>query len=162
MKHRAKCNLFFALIVVTGILGMFVFFDLPLSLQIYPATVMAILVVAKLIADAIDFKFGKEELEKNGNGNQEEIFKLEQEVRECNPYILVILSVWLAIIGIKHFNLLPSMFFMKVIEKFLMAMLMLLAILVTFSYVGTKVLKNRRLPGIKPLRKQNGSKGINK
>lgn len=139
--------------MLTGILSAFVFFDLPEELRIYPASLMVVLIAIKLITDAVTFKFGKKELEMNGK--TEEIFKLEQEVRDCNPYILAVLLIWLGIIGIRHFQLLPPMILIRFIEKFTMAMLMILAILVTFSYVGTKVFKNGRLPGMKALTKQN-------
>ncbi len=160
MKSKVKCTLFFVLIMLTGILSAFVFFDLPEELRIYPATLMAVLITIKLITDAVTFRFGKKEPEKNGK--TEEIFKLEQEVRDCNPYILAVLLIWLGIIGIRHFQLLPPMIIVRFVEKFTMAILMILAILVTFSYVGTKVFKNGRLPGMKTLTGRNGFNHLNK
>lgn len=160
MKSKVKCTLFFVLIMATGILSAFVFFDLSEELRIYPASLMAVLVIIKLITDAVTFNFGKKELEKNGR--TEEIFKLEQEIRDCNPYILAVLLIWLGIVGIRHFQLLPPMILIRFVEKFAMGILMILAILVTFSFVGTKVFKNGALPGMRALKNLNRINDSNK
>ena len=160
MKSKLKCTLFFIVIMATGILSAFVFFDLPVELRIYPASLMAVLIATKLITDAVTFNFNKKELEKNGK--TEELFKLEQEIRDCNPYILAVLLIWLGIMGVRHFHLLPPMIVVRFIEKFAMAIMMILAILVTFSFVGTKVFKNGRLPGMKALTKHNNINNLNK
>lgn len=160
MKSKVKPTLFFIIIMTIGILSATVFFDLPEEMRIYPATLMAILIAIKLATDAVTFKAGKEELEKNGK--TEEIFKLEQEIRNCNPCILAVLLIWLGIIGIRYYHLLPPMIVIKLVEKFAMGILMILAILVTFSFIGAKFIKHGRLPGMKALGKRTGFNGFNK
>lgn len=145
------------MVFVLGLLALIRFLDLPNWMLIYPAYLLTVLIVVKVIIEVIrhDFRLKRDP---DAKTKANTVFqKMECEVKELNTFSLIAVILWLAILIYRAFEQKQFAFTLKLVEKGLTAFLMALTFIVFFSLISTLVgqLKIGHIPGIRLLRKNN-------
>ena len=155
MKRKIECIIYILSLFLISILGLLTFFGAPHRLLLYPAYTLAVLVVAKLLIEIVlhDFHIKRDPEERKKI--TDELVRLEADVKDYNPHILMVLMLWLAIIVARNYDIQVLHEFIKLAEKFVAAILVVVSIFVVFALVDFVHSRGGKIPGVSSLKKQN-------
>ncbi|MCD4783942.1 MAG: hypothetical protein K8T10_08985 [Candidatus Eremiobacteraeota bacterium] len=147
-----------SMIILTGILGLCVFFSLPELALNATAILLLIVVVTRILSEAtlwISKLFNKTQKE-------DKLDRLLCDLSECRPLFLTAVVVWFVIAMAKFIVPKGNVFYLKLMEKIPTAVLMAIALIVILDLISISVFKTRQIPGLKMLRRNGNSvNGVN-
>lgn len=138
MARKAECIIYVSIMILLSIIAALTFFEASTELLKFPAYLLALVLLAKIIIELFLRDFHVRQDDKNQTDSSDEMLRLECDVKNNNSYILAILLLWLAVILVGNANLPIISAVLKLTEKLLAAYLIVLSIYIIISLTDIK------------------------